>query len=323
MPLTSNTCWETHMSTMCFSLCWPHNWLQHLGQVNSFLALYSGGELLACVPILMGTQVGPLNLEPTYGPWPQHPLNSAGPDTDTAPPRGWAVLGPCGWPPGLMFSPNPLLLNLTGRGHRGRPQGPDLPPRHTMVRSVRPRSPRDTVRGDFPTENAVGKNKTKQAFEYPFLYLLSWHNLCCSIQQDTHDVESWLNMSSASKIIIMCLISRVSSGFSPEIFVFVVFENSPQTMPMLEEELPFPGVWLSASVERTWERVEKLLHLTAPGWQIFPRTLAGREQMQTSSHYNKREMSSFLLLFRNFQVLNNASDKCVMDKYWKFIHKLL
>ena len=100
MPLTSNTCWETHMSTMCFSLCWPHNWLQHLGQVNSFLALYSGGELLACVPTLMGTQVGPLNLEPTYGPWPQHPLNSAGPDTDTAPPRGWAVLGPCGWPPG-------------------------------------------------------------------------------------------------------------------------------------------------------------------------------------------------------------------------------
>ena len=24
------------------------------------------------------------------------------------------------------------------------------------------------------------QNKTKQAFEYPFLYLLSWHNLCCS-----------------------------------------------------------------------------------------------------------------------------------------------
>lgn len=242
MPLTSNTCWETHMSTMCFSLCWPHNWLHRLGQVNSFLAIYSGGELLACVPTLKGTQVGPLNLEPTYGPWPPHALNSAGPDTATAPPRGWAVLGPCGWPPGLMFNPNLLLLNLTGRGHGGRPQGPDLPPRHAMVRSVRPRSPRDTVRGDFPTENSVGRNKTKQAFEYPFLYLLSWHNLCCSIQQDTHDVGSWLNMSSASKIIIMCLISRVSSGFSPEIFVSVVFENSPQTMPMLEEELLFPGV---------------------------------------------------------------------------------
>lgn len=27
-------------------------------------------------------------------------------------PGGWAVLGPCGWPPGLMLSPNPLLLNL-------------------------------------------------------------------------------------------------------------------------------------------------------------------------------------------------------------------
>ena len=38
----------------------------------------------------------------------------------------------------------------------------------------------------------------------------------------------------------MCLISKVSSGFSPEIFVFVVFENSPQTMSMLEEELLFP-----------------------------------------------------------------------------------
>ena len=124
-------------------------------------------------------------------------------------------------------------------------------------------------------------------------------------------------MLSANKIIIMCLISKVSSGFSMEIFVFVVFENSPQTTSMLEEELLFPEVWLSASVERMWERMEKLLHLSTPGWQIFPRTVAGREQMQATRNYNTRGVSSFLLLFWNCQVLNDASDKCVMGKYWK------
>lgn len=70
-------------------------------------------ELLAHAPPLMGTQAAPLNLEPTYQPWPQHPLNSAGPGTDAAPCRGLTrVLGPCGWPPGLMLGPNPLLRNL-------------------------------------------------------------------------------------------------------------------------------------------------------------------------------------------------------------------
>ena len=52
-------------------------------------------------------------MEPTYRPWSQHPLNSAGPGTDAAQCRELTgVLGPYGWPPGLMLSPNPLLLNL-------------------------------------------------------------------------------------------------------------------------------------------------------------------------------------------------------------------
>ena len=46
----------------------------------------------------------------------------------------------------------------------------------------------------FNTENSVGKNKTKQnktkqAFEYPFLYLLGDIISAVPVQQDTHDVE--------------------------------------------------------------------------------------------------------------------------------------
>lgn len=78
--------------------------------------------------------------------------------------------------------------------------------------------------------------KKNQAFEYPFLYLHYVDIISAvPIQQDTHNTEFWLNMLSVNDIIIMCLISNVSSGFSQRFLFLLYLKTHHRPCPALKE----------------------------------------------------------------------------------------